>query len=271
MGTTARYKMGIAGVGIVGGVLNDYFGKKGFPVYLYDLPKAVGSIRALNKADVVWIAVPTLRNYLDGSCDTSIVFEVVRELRGKKIIVIKSTVPPGTTDFLQERFPNHRFLHNPEFLTEIRATWDFYHPVHQILGVTNRSKDVALEIFSLLPRGGEIHRMMPASAAEMFKYTRNAFLAVKNSFFNQMFDLCEKLGVDYEFIKAAARDDPWIGPEHLEIWHNGKRGFNGKCLPKDTIALLKIAEKLKISLPTIHSAFYYNASLLAKQGIKLDS
>ena len=112
---------------------------------------------------------------------------------------------------------------------------------------------------------------MPAAVAEMFKYVRNCYLATKNSFFNQIYDLCQQTGIDYSFIKECAEADSWIGPEHLNIWQDNKRGFNGKCLPKDSEAFLIWAQEKGVDLTILKQAIEFNSELLASQNIKKDS
>lgn len=263
-------KIGIIGVGILGGAVKSYFEDKGYEVFCYDKFKGIGSIEEVNKAMIVFICVPTPRNP-DNSCDYSIVYEAIIGYitGGVKIVVIKSTVPPFTTDKLQS-YVNHLLLFNPEFLTEKRAQIDFYSPKIQLVGYTKYSDEIAPYVLSILPKAG-FSKIVPAAAAEMFKYVRNSHLAVKNAFFNQIYDLCQKTGVDYGFVKEIAENDPWIGKEHLDPVMDGYCGFNGKCLPKDTEAFLKWASDHGVDLSVLRQAVEFNSALLASQKIKKDS
>ena len=262
-------KLGIIGVGILGGACKSYFEDKGYKVFCYDKFKDIGSVEEVNNAHIIFICVPTPRQ-ADNSCDISIVDEVIYYITGSKIIVIKSTVPPLTTDNLQSKYPKHRLLFNPEFLTEKRARIDFRSPRIQLVGYTKQSKSVAQGILRILPVAF-FNKIVPAVAAEMFKYVRNSHLAVKNAFFNQIYDLCQQTGIDYDLIKETAENDPWIGREHLDPVMDDYRGFNGKCLPKDTEAFLKWASEHGIDLSILRQAVEFNSALLASQKIKKDS
>lgn len=265
-------KIGIIGVGILGGAVKSYFEDNGYKVFCYDKFKSLGSISDLNQADVIFVCVPTPRK-ADNSCDVSIVGKVIDYVIGSKIVVIKSTVPPFTTDNLQCEYPRHRLLFNPEFLTEKQAHVDFRSPKIQLVGYTMyaaRNILVAQDVLNILPTAG-FSKVMPAAAAEMFKYVRNCQLATKNAFFNQIYDLCLKTGINYKFIKEIAENDPWIGREHLDPVMDGYRGFNGKCLPKDTEAFLKWAGGHNVDLSVLRTAVEFNSALLASQKIKKDS
>ncbi len=262
-------KIGIIGVGILGSAVKSYFEDEGYEVFCYDKFNSIGSIEELNKAHLIFICVPTPRK-ADNSCDISIVDEVIGYITGiNKIVVIKSTVPPFTTDKLQSKF-KHQLLFNPEFLTEKRAHVDFRSPKIQLVGYTTRSKFWADGVLRILP-AARFNKVLPATVAEMFKYVRNCHLAVKNVFFNQIYDLCQKTGIDYGFIKEIAENDPWIGREHLDPVMDGYRGFNGKCLPKDTEAFLEWADDWFVDLSVLRTAVEFNAALLAYQKIKKDS
>jgi UDPglucose 6-dehydrogenase len=178
-------------------------------------------------------------------------------------------VPPFTTDNLQ-RNSKHLLLFNPEFLKARSAYVDFRNPTFQLIGYTPRSETVAQAILGILPLA-RFMRIMPAAAAEMFKYVRNSFLGVKNSFYNQIFDLCQAVGVDYSQIKECAEIDPWIGREHLDVMMDGYRGFNGMCLPKDTEAFLIWAKEKGVDLTILKQAIEFNSELLASQNIKKES
>ena len=263
-----REKIGIIGIGVLGGTVKSYY-ERDREVFCYDKYKNIGSIKEVNKADLIFICVPTSRGKND-ECNISIVDEAIGCITGSKIIVIKSTVLPFTTDEFQKKYSRHKLLFNPEFLTERRAHIDFRLPKLQIIGYTDYSKVVAEIVLETLP-SAPFSKVIPAAAAEMFKYVRNCYLATKNSFFNQIYDLCQQTNIDYSFIKECAEADPWIGPEHLNIWQDNKRGYNGKCLPKDTEAFLMWAKANNIDLSLLRLVIEFNFRLLVSQNIKKDS
>ena len=260
-------KIGIIGIGVLGEVIKDYY--KNHQVFCYDKFKNIGSVEEINRADIIFICVPTPRGS-GAACDISIVDEAMGYVQGEKTVIIKSTVIPGTTDTFQIKYPQHHVLFCPEFLTEKRAYNDFKNPAIKIVGFTPKSREVALTVSGLLPMA-KFNTIMPAKAAEMFKYFRNSFLAIKDAFANQIWSLCQMASIDYEDVRRCAEADIWIGPQHLDPWCDGYRGFNGKCLPKDTEAFLFWACQNSVSLSILEEALKYNTELLEKQGIKKDS
>lgn len=272
-------KIGICGVGMVGGALQKYFEKKGRKVgadlLLFDPAKGFDSVEELNKADVIFVCVPT--PYLkDGKglalskaegFDLSYVKDVCSKIEGEKIVVIKSTVLPGTTETLQQEYPRHKFLFNPEFLTEITAEQDMDYPDRQIIGFTKQSFNVAKDIIMLLPLA-PFERIMPSTEAELVKYFGNNWFSVKVSFANQMYDVCQKLGANYDTIMEAACADKRIGPSHLVVWHKGYRGYGGKCLVKDIRAFIQLADSLGVDLKLHKAAEQVNNELMKQQNIE---
>jgi len=251
--------IGIMGEGIVGGALRAYLESHGHAVRLYDPPKGYASIESLADADIVFVCVPT--PYTPGyGFDDRHLLEAVSSLRGSKTVVIKSTVLPGTTEMLQDRIPQHRFLFNPEFLREATALDDFLRPDRQIVGCTAASSGEAERVMALLPRA-PFERVCAASEAELAKYAANSFLAVKVSYANEMFDLCECLRLDYDVVRDIVGADVRIGASHMEVLHDGYRGFGGKCLPKDSHALLDLARTIGIDLHVLRAADRVNAML----------
>ncbi len=261
-------KAGIVGVGMVGGALLRYFEKKeGLEIFLYDKGKNLGSKEEVNKAEIVFVCVPT--PYLkDGTgFDLSYVEEAMKMLQGEKVVVIKSTVLPGTTEILQQKYPQHKLLMNPEFLTEETADQDMPYPDRQIVGYTEKSHSVAGDVMQLLPLA-PFERILPVTEAELVKYFGNTWFSVKVSFANQMFDLCQALGVDYDRMVEAAAADKRIGRTHLNVWHKGYRGYGGKCLPKDTKALIQLANLKGVDLKLHKAAEFINEELMKQQGIE---
>ncbi|MDO8529797.1 MAG: hypothetical protein Q7S10_00075 [bacterium] len=239
-------KIGIMGLGMVGGALKRYFDKMGHQVFFYDKGKSEGSVGDVNNADVIFICVPTPFNEGSGF-DLSYVKEACQNISSNKILVIKSTVLPGTTEKLQEEYPQHKFLFNPEFLTELTADQDMEYPDRQLIGYTQKSFTIAGDIMQLLPLA-PFEKVLPAGEAEMVKYFGNTWFATKVVFANQMYDVCRALGIDYNKVMESAAADKRIGRTHLEIWHKEYRGYGGKCLPKDIRALIQLAGERGVDL-----------------------
>lgn len=264
-------KIGIVGVGMVGGALKNYFEKQEAWLFIYDKGKDLGSMNEINQADIIFICVPTPFDKEKQSFDLTYVEEVCGNIEGEKIIVIKSTVVPGTTQKLQEKYSQHKFLFNPEFLTEITAEQDMNYPDRQIIGYTDKSFTVAGELMQLLPLA-PFEKIVPAFIAEFCKYGGNTWFSVKVSKNNEFYDLFKIFGGSYEDFKSLINcmaADKRIGRSHLEVIHKGYRGYGdmrvSKCLPKDTKALLKFASDLNVKMPVLEAADRYNDELFDKQ------
>ena len=177
----------------------------------------------------------------DGTCYTGIVEEVIREINetaNDHIVVIKSTVPPGTTDRFNHEFSNVTVIFNPEFLTEENFLDDFKNQNRIILGGsrkgTNKLRQIYSKVFpkATIVKTGDKH-------AEMVKYFTNCFLATKVSFANEMYNICEQLDLDYDKIVEYATYDERLGKSHWAVpGPDGDFGFGGHCLPKDLSAIV---------------------------------
>lgn len=299
--TVRNLTIGIIGVGMVGEPIRRWFEekrglKRGFELFLYDTDPTKGYFDDYNLADVIFVSVPTPPNP-DGSCNTSIVESAVGSIKGEKIIIIKSTVIPGTTESLQKKFPQHKFLFNPEFLTETQAWEDFLKPVRQVVGYTEKSRDVALAVLNLLPMSYYQSPWMAstytvrghtATEAEMIKYASNVFGAIKVSFGNMLCDTCdglktfEGLDVNYENVRDALGADPRIGPAWLNVNHGSYRGFGGYCFPKDLRAFMvfvggvekkvlhPMKERLADTKKLLMAVWNYNYELLRNQRLSIE-
>ncbi len=257
----------IMGTGMVGGALDRYFKKKNIESGHYDPPKGLADQSVLRDADVIFVAVPT-PYYLDGSgFDESFLRAAIEAIPvAGKTIVLKSTILPGTTDKFQKEYPQHRFLFNPEFLTETTVDDDMQHPNRQIVGYTTESRRDAELVQGLLPKA-PFERIVTAKTAELIKYFGNAFYSLKVAYANQMYELCEKIGVEYDDVKECIKAEPWMGTHHWEIFHKGYRGYGGKCLPKDTRAILQLAKNMGVDLTLLMSAEEYNNAITVSQGL----
>ncbi len=265
MTNESKYRIGIMGIGMVGGALNYYFETAGVRTYIYDKYKRLGSIDEVNNADVIFVCVPTPFDEKKNGFDVSFVSDAIDSLGGEKIIVIKSTVLPGTTEKLQKKFDRHKFLFNPEFLVEKTAKKDMCNPDRQIVGFTHKSADIAENVMKLLPEA-PFQKIISATEAEMVKYFANTFLATKVIFANQIYDICQKLGIDYDVAKECAAADRRIGPSHLDVNFDNYRGYGGKCLPKDMKAFIQLADECGVDLKLHKVVEEVNDELTSKNG-----
>jgi len=269
-GGDTKRRVGVVGLGMVGGAIAAYFKKKSnYELFVYDKYKDMGSIEEINNADFIYICVPT--PHVEGvGCDTSIVEEIVDQIKGEKAIIIKSTIIPGAIYKLQEQYPQHAFLHNPEFLTEVTADQDMTYPDRQLIGYTDQSYGVAKEVLLQLPLA-PYERILPAHITEFVKYFGNTWFSTKVSKNNEFYDLFKAYGgsdEEYTEMISTAAADKRIGRTHLKIVHKDKRGYSGSCLPKDTKAILELAEELGVDMPVLKATDAYNDKLLKSQGIK---
>lgn len=282
----AKPKVGVLGVGMVGGPIARYFLEvKGFErgkdLFLYDADPKKNYTDDISQASVIFVAVPSPRSPKDGSADISIVERAVEGIQGEKVVVIKSTVPPGTTENLQKKYPQHKFLFNPEFLTESRAWEDMMRPDRQIVGFTEKSLDAAHLVLSLLPKapfmspwgiGTYAQTRITATEAELIKYAGNVYFARKVNWANALASVAEQLGANYENVRKAVAADHRIGDSHLDVHHGGYRGFGGYCLPKDLDAFIQFAKHATLNevAAMLSADRAFNENLLKSQGFSLE-
>jgi UDPglucose 6-dehydrogenase len=283
----------VIGQGFVGGSLTTVFAERGFDVYTYDKAGKVafggknhrsvgldvarwhsvmGLVEAMDEtkgfSDVFFICVPTPM-FEDGSADLSIVEGVLKELSevpGNRIAVVKSTVPPGSTERWNRQFEETglRIVFSPEFLTEANALDDMRNQNRIILGGPrphiNKVKQVFQAAFPKVP-------IVKTSStnAELTKYVTNCFLAMKVSFANELYQLCNALdakglNADYDRVVECATMDTRLGKSHwrvpsFETDEDGRPlcGFSLSCFPKDLNALMHKERELGIE-PTMLEA-----------------
>ncbi len=293
--------VGIIGVGMVGEPRRRWFQEvqgyeRGRNLFLYDTDPKKGYFDDVNKADDIFVSVPTPPNP-DGSCNISIVESAVSTVRDNKVVIINSTVPPGTTQLLQIKNPNKRLLFNPEFLTESRSWEDFIHPSRQLVGHTHKSKQDSTLVLNLLPRGHfqSPHQLdywsfaITATEAEVVKLASNVFGVCKVVFGNMFADYCSVLSanfdvnVDYGNVRTALGADQRINSSWLDINYGSYRGFGGFCFPKDLkahiqslkfhIAKLKhssLRELLEKGVVIFEAVWSYNEALLTLQNLTIE-
>lgn len=242
-----RYpRITIAGVGIVGNAIRSFFETRGVTSRVYDPPLGYHDESALCEADLVFIAVPT--PYGETGFDRSHLDAVLPLIGRNATVVIKSTLLPGTTDRYQQQYPQLKILFSPEFLSSSTAVSDFARPTRQLVGYTEQSKLVAQSVLELLP-DAPYKKIMRAIEAEMVKYMNNVFYALKVTYANQIYDLCEAVGVDYTAVaEAAVTHEPWMGQNHWDVFHGGYRGYGGACLPKDIRSIIQLGKTMGIDV-----------------------
>jgi len=250
---------------MVGGSVARYLESRGMKPILYDPPRGLDSKEEINKAEMVFVCVPTPYDEEKGGFDLSFVRTALSILENEKIIVLKSTILPGSTDQIQAEFPQHKILFNPEFLTEASADQDMSYPDRQIVGYTEKSFNVAKDVVLILPLA-PFERIVPAKVAEMIKYYNNTWFSTKVIFANQVYDVCEKMNVDYDLVRECAAADKRVGPSHLDVFHKGFRGYGGKCLPKDTRAFIQLGDRLGADQKLLKVVEDINNELIRKQG-----
>jgi UDPglucose 6-dehydrogenase len=181
----------------------------------------------------------------DGSCNTDIVEGVIKqieEIGETKGIVVKSTIPPTTTEKWNEKYKTN-IVFNPEFLTERNAVSDYQNQTRIILGGPRPTTTELKQIFSKVFPKADIIKTN-STYAEMVKYVTNTFLSVKVSFANEIYQLCNEVGADYDKVIEYATMDERLGKSHWNVpGHDGDYGFGGHCFPKDLAALLHMTKE----------------------------
>lgn len=193
------------------------------------------------RSDIVYVCVPTPASS-DGSCDISAVDEVLSKLSKDQLIILKSTVPPGTTDRLRLKY-GLRLVFSPEYVGESKYWSPFSFETNMadgpfvILGGLREHTQEALDFLVRLGGPYKKYFQTDAKTAELVKYWMNSFYATKVTFCNEMYEICKALGVDFYEARDLWLNDPRVARGHTMVF-NDNRGYSGKCFPKDIAALI---------------------------------
>ena len=284
-------KVGIIGHGFVGRAVHVGFsrGVNGY-FYIYDPYVEVNSYLTfteefnlkknscvveteyeLGECDLIFVCIPTPTNFETGNQDLSSfykIFDRLAEVNNSSLIVIKSTVRPGSTADFIKVYPTLNFVFNPEFLTEENYLDDFIHQDRIVIG---GSLVNCLALQSLYKTGWPhaSYFLMNSTEAETVKYAANAFLSTKIAFFNEIYNLCEKEGCSYEKIKDAVVSDKRIGEWGSKVpGPDGQFGFGKKCFPKDIVTLISLLNDLNCPSNVIEGAWRTNEEVRASEDWK---
>ena len=264
--------VGIIGNGFVGNaVYQNVRDKVETKIYDVDKNRSLNTFEEVLEQEYIFVCVPTPMK-VDGSCDLSILeklFEDISEknedpLGKERTFIIKSTVPIGTTKKLVEKYPLLWIVHNPEFLTARNAVSDLAKADRTVIGGDpNLTGRVAKLYWGYVYWNQEPEIIQTTSdESEAIKYFSNTFLAYKVAYFNKVYDVCEKLGMEYKNVCKGITTDPRIGESHTQVpGIDNDRGFGGTCFPKDLNSLINQMESHDINADMLTEVWKYNESI----------
>jgi len=249
-------EIAVVGLGIIGGCLATLLRGLGYPVRQYDPNK--GFKDGIRKSEIIFVCVPTEDIGL-WHLREAVTYITSNNKRG--IIAIRSTIPPGTTRRLQDKY-TREFVYIPEFLRERTAMQDEVAPQYIIVG-TESPKTFKLfkNIFKEIIPEDRIMMFTPVEA-ELAKIAANSFYLTKIVFSNELYDICERYGARYSRIFKLFELDRYTNPMHLQPLLDGYRGAGGKCLPKDTQFLINAAKNKGVVPHVIETAWNKNKQYL---------
>lgn len=264
-------KISILGNGFVGRATNQFSND----IYVFDINNELCVPSGLKlehtyDSDIIFVCLPTPMNK-DGSVHLDIVENMVKKLKNHVSencsIIVRSTVPPGTCDDLDVFFM-------PEFLTEKNYLNDFINNKFWILGKPQSATNIQIKNITNLIKNAKINHQINYDAinilnnkeAEMLKYFKNNFLAVKVSFCNEIHNFCREKNIDYDKVISHVCLDDRITNSHTNVpGHDGKYGFGGTCFPKDCHGLLAEFNKINLKSYVLQSAITRNETVDRKE------
>ena len=274
-------KIGIIGNGFVGSSVSFGFspqtGCDGVDIKIYDKDESKAThtmSEVVNDSDVIFVSVPTPSN-TDGSINLDIVYDVFnniekcREEGSEPVLLLRSTVTPGTTRKLQIGFHNLRIVFNPEFLTERSAKLDFINQSRFVLGGNVVDTTIVAELYKW--RFGQHIPVIKTDyeTAELIKYMNNTFFATQVSFMNEMKLVSDEVGANWEHCVEGFSLDGRVGHSHLNVpGPDGKMGYGGSCFPKDIQAMINFMNKMGVSPNVLEGSWKTNLEVRPEEDWK---
>ena len=259
--------IGIVGWGFVGQATGKGLAKsKKNKIFVYDKQRTspLTLAQVVAKSEFIFVCVPTPM-YADYSgMSMAIVDEVAGQIAGfakgtDKIVIIKSTVLPGTTAKYIKKYPKVNWAMNPEFLTQNNANYDFAHPYRTVIGVSGPKMGERIrKLYQTICPQNQPYFIMDTTSAEVAKYMSNLTLAAKVILGNEFFALSKSVGADYNKVRPAVEADPRISTHLTVPGPDGDFGFGGACFPKDMIGIIGLAKKLKLDVSVLEAVWQKN-------------
>jgi nucleotide sugar dehydrogenase len=249
-------KIIIAGYGFVGKAVAAAL-KPMHEIVIVDPQYTTNEIKYHHDADglIVCVDTPTGEN---GIINANNVANVLDEVPVFMPVLIKSTVTPAIVEGFEELYPNLALTYSPEFLRARTANQDFLNQKYVVLGGED-PECFWQELFQTTLPNCKMAFNCTAKEASMVKYTVNSFLALKTSFFNQIADICDNNGLDYDIVRHIVSNDTRIGASHTMVpGPDGERGWGGACFPKDTEAFIQWANRIEHPVTILEEAVKYN-------------
>ncbi len=262
--------IGVIGWGFVGQATGKGLAKnKKNKIFVYDKQRTspLTLEEVVEKSEFIFICVPTPMHSDYSGMSMAIVEEVAGQVAKKalgtsKIVIVKSTVLPGTTQGLIKKYPKVNWAMNPEFLTQNNANYDFAHPYRTVIGASSKKVGERIkQLYQTIYPKNQPYFIMDATSAEMVKYMSNNMLASKVLIADEFYFLSQKVRANYDNVRKAVEADPRIGT-HLRVpGPDGDVGFGGACFPKDMIGILGLARKLKVNMSALSAIWHKNLKI----------
>lgn len=243
-------KIAVVGCGYVGNMMVNLF-ESHYEVYEYDLKFLNGRNdddlkNKVNNCNFAFVCVPTPMN-IDGSCNTKIVEDCIKWIESD-IIIVKSTVSPGTVDFLSNKYEKN-IVFSPEYvgMSSYWTPYKFHEDVKEtpwfVFGGDKAHTSKCIDLYMKVCGPTKKYVQTSARAAEIAKYMENSFYATKVAFCHEFAEICRASGEDYNEVRELWLLDPRINKMHTAVFHDSECAFSGRCLPKDLNAIIKASEQ----------------------------